>query len=178
MAQVNADLHSYTATLHADVHLLTFPFLQTELVGTIYRKEPDREKLVITSGLPVVAQQFGNLYPNIASPASWPQLFEIRAVSDNGSVTQLRLIPRKRGNIDHIDARVTDSTALVTSLRWNYRNGGWAEMTQRYALVDGEQLAVAQHGHIDEPGYQADIGATIDGYRINAPISDDVFNQP
>jgi hypothetical protein len=177
MAQVNADLHSYTATLHADVRLLTFPFLETQLVGTIYRKEPDRERLVITSGLPVVAQQFGNLYPNIAAPILWPQLFEIKEVSDDGNVAQLRLIPRKRGNIDHIDARVADATALVTELRWSYHNGGWAEMTQRYSLVNGEQLAVAQHGHIDEPGYQADIDATVDGYHVNAPVPDSVFSQ-
>jgi hypothetical protein len=178
MAQVNADLHSYTATMRADVHLLTFPFLETQLVGTIYRKEPDREKLVITSGLPVIAQQFGNLYPNIASPQLWPQLFVIKAVSDDGNVTRLHLVPRKRGNVDHIDARVADATALVTELRWNYRNGGWAEMTQRYSLVDGEQLAVAQQGHINEPGYVADISATVEDYHINAPIADDVFSQP
>lgn len=177
MAQVNADLHSYTATLHADVHLLTFPFLETQIVGTIYRREPDREKLVITSGLPVVAQQFGNLYPDIVSPSLWPQIFVIRRVSDDGNVTQLKLIPRKRGNVDHIDADVADGTALINRLRWNYRNGGSAEMTQSYALMNGDFLAVAQHGRIDEPGYKAEISAVVGNYNVNVPIPNSVFEQ-
>jgi hypothetical protein len=177
MSQVNANLHTYTATLHADVHMLTFPFLQTEAVGTLYRKEPDRERLMITSGLPLVAQQFGNLYPRIVSPSQWNDVFVVTGLGDDGTSSRLRLVPRKRGNVQSIDATVNDHTALVQRLRWNYRNGGWAEMTQRYASIDGEELAVAQQGHIEEPGYVADISATLDDYRVNAPLSDSIFEQ-
>jgi hypothetical protein len=177
MTAVNGDLHTYTATLHADVRLLTFPFLETQLVGTIYRREPDREKLVITSGLPGIAQQFGRLYPNIVSPALWQQTFVVSESGGDVASTRLRLVPRKRGNVDHIDVTVDDRSALVTTLRWNYRNGGWAEMTQRYASMDGDELAVAERGHIEEPGYVADIDATVGDYRLNVPIADGVFEQ-
>lgn len=178
MAGLNPNLRSYTATLHADIHLLTFPFLATEIVGTLYRKEPDREKLVVTSGLPGIAQQFGKLYPNIVSPSRWQQIFVVTTVGDDGSATRLRLVPRKRGNVEHIDASVDDASALITALRWNYRNGGYAQMTEHYALIQGNQLAVAEQGHIQEPGYVADIAATLDGYRVNAALSDSIFEQP
>jgi hypothetical protein len=178
MAAVNPSLRSYTATLHAEIHLLTFPFLSTDIVGTLYRKEPDREKLVVTSGLPFVAQNFGKLYPNIVSPSRWEQMFVVTQAGDDGGITRLRLVPRKRGNVDHIDVSVDDATALVTSLRWNYRNGGYALMKQRFAPIQGEELAIAEQGHIQEPGYVADITATLDGYHVNVPLSESIFEQP
>lgn len=177
MASVNADVQTYTATLHAQVHLQTFPFLQTAIVGTIYRREPDRERLVVTSGLPGMAQQFGNLYPNIVSPARWSAVFDVTAVRERNGVMHLRLVPKINGNIASIDADVAESTALVTRLRWNYRNGGTAEMNQRYALIGDDELPVAQEGHIQEPGYVADISATVDHYRLNVPLPPGVFSQ-
>lgn len=177
MAGVDADVHTYTATLHAHVRLLTFPFLQTDIVGTIYRREPDREHVVITSGLPVVAQQFGNLYPNIVSPARWADVFTVSTTGESGGVMHLRLVPKVNGNVASIDVNVNDATALVTWLRWNYRNGGTAEMTQRYARVGDDELAVAQEGHIQEPGYEAEISATVDHYKLNVPLSDADFSQ-
>lgn len=177
MAAVNAGVQTYTATLHADVRLESFPFLQTQIVGTIYRREPDREHVVITSGLPGVAQQFGNLYPNIASPVRWTALFGVTATGERHGVMHLRLVPKVNGNVAWIDANVNESTALVTLLRWNYRNGGTAEMTQRYAKIGDAELPVAQEGHIHEPGYVADIEATIDQYRVNVPLPDAIFSQ-
>lgn len=177
MASVNAGLYTYTATLQANVRMLSFPFLETQIVGTIYRKEPNHEKLVITSGLPGVAQQFANLYPNIVAPASWQATFGLHVVSDDGTAVRLRLTPIKRGNVEHIDATVDERSALVTVLRWNYRNGGWAQMTQTYAAVGGDEVPVTQHGQIEEPGYVADIDATVSDYHLNAPIADGVFAQ-
>ena len=177
MAAVNPDLHTYTATLHAQITLRTFPFLATQIVGTIYRKEPDLEKLVVTSGLPGVADQFSKLYPRIVSPSRWNDLFVVTVTGDDGTTSKLRLVPRKRGNVDHIDATVDDRTALISSMRWNYDNGGYAEMSQQYASIDGNSLPTTQTGHIEEPGYVADITSTVDEYHLNVPLSDSAFEQ-
>jgi hypothetical protein len=177
MSAVNADLRTYTATLHADIRMSTFPFLATEITGTIYRKEPSEEKLVITNGLPGIAQQFGRLYPQIVAPSLWVQRFHVREMSDDGTVSHLRLVPVIRGNVESIDATVNDRTALVAALRWNYRNGGWARMAQTYQTIGDDELAVTQQGHIQEPGYVADIDATVTDYHLNVPIADDVFER-
>ena len=42
-------------------------------------------------------------------------------------------------------------------LRWNYVNGGYAELTNHYTTVNGNVVVAAQNGHVDEPGYTADI---------------------
>jgi outer membrane lipoprotein-sorting protein len=177
MAALNPNLHTFTATMHANVALKTFPFLSMQLVGTYYHKEPDQNKVVFTNGVPAVAEQFDKLYAHIEPPSRWRDLYDVRVVSDDGMTTVYRLVPRKGGNVDHIDARANDKTATVDSMRWSYDNGGYAEMNSRYGQVDGNVLVTAQTGHVQEPGYTADITSTIDNYKINAPLSDSVFTQ-
>jgi len=175
MAQVNPELHSYTATLHAHVVLTTFPFLATDLTGTFYHKDPDLYKLEITDGLPGIASQFSKLYPHIEPASQWRRIFVVTIVSDDSRHTIFRLVPRKRGNVDHIDAVVNDRTATVTSMRWNYDNGGWATMNDSYATIGGNLVVTSQTGHVEEPAYKGNITSTLDNYVFNPNLSDAIF---
>ena len=156
MAAVNAGLTAFTATMHAHVAMKSFPFLSADLTGTYYHKEPDKNKVVFTSGLPLVAQQFDKLYAHIESPAQWPQIYDVTTLSDDGKTAHVKLVPRKHGNVEQIDATVEDANATVVAMRWNYGNGGYAEMTNRYGRVEGYLLVVSQTGHVQEPGVQLD----------------------
>jgi outer membrane lipoprotein-sorting protein len=175
MAQVNPNLHTFSATLRAHVALKSFPFLATDLVGTYYYKEPDKNKVVFTSGVPVVAAQFDKLYAHIESPSQWQKVYTVTTVSDDGSTTVFRLVPRIVGNVDHIDALVDDASATVKSMRWNYANGGYAQMTNRYGNVGGYVVVQSQTAHVELPGYTADISSTIDNYKFNPALSDGIF---
>ncbi len=175
MQAVNPDLHAFTATLHANVAMKSFPYLSASLTGTYYHKEPDKTKVVFTSGVPMIASQFNKLYAHIESPSQWESVYNVTVARDDGAVTTFRLVPKKSGNVDRIDAKVDDKTATVTSMRWAYGNGGFAEMTNRYGAVDGNTLVTSQTGHVEEPGYVADITSTIDHYAINPDIADSVF---
>jgi hypothetical protein len=178
MATLNAGLHTFTATLHAHAAMRSFPFLSADLTGTYYYKAPDKNKVDFTGGVPLIAQQFDKLYAHIESPSQWQQLYNVAMLSDDGEKTRFRLVPRKPGNVASIDATADDRTATVASMRWNYENGGYAEMNNRYERVDGYLVVESQTGHVDEPGYVADISSTIDGYKINAPLGDGVFGNP
>lgn len=175
MSALNPNLHAFTATLHANVAMKSFPFLDASLTGTYYHKEPDKTKVVFTGGVPLVASQFNKLYAHIESPSQWESVYDVTVVRDDGTVTTFRLVPKKRGNVDHIDAKVDDKTATVTSMRWAYANSGYAEMTNHYGTVDGNIVVTSQTGHVEEPGYVADITSTIDHYAINPDIADSVF---
>ena len=175
MAALNPNLHAFTATLHAHVTMKSFPFLSADLVGTYYYKEPDKTKVVFSSGVPVVARQFDKLYAHIESPTRWRELYDVTLVSDDGSTATFKLVPRKRGNVNRIDATADDKNATVTSMRWNYDNGGYAEMTNRYGLVGGNLVVQSQKGHVEEPGYVADLNSTIDNYKFNPSLPDGVF---
>jgi len=177
MVALNPGLHSFQATVHADVTLKTFPFLTTSLVATLYHKEPGRNKLVVSSGLPLVAQQFDKLYADIPGPAQWRERYVVTLVSDDGKTSAFSLVPRKKGNVDSIEVKVDDRAATVSSWRWNYANGGYAELANRYARISGNTLVSSQTAHVSEPGYTADITSTLDNYTLNPPLTDDFFTQ-
>lgn len=178
MASLNGDLHTFTATMHAHAVMRSFPFLSADLTGTYYYKAPDKNKVAFNSGVPLVARQFDKLYAHVESPSQWQQLYTITTLSDDGRSAHFKLIPRKAGNVTSIDATADDKSATVTSMRWNYENGGYAEMTNHYGRVGGYLVVESQTGHVEEPGYVADVSSTIDGYKINAPLSDSVFETP
>lgn len=176
-AAVNPSLHSYMATMHAHVALKSFPFLSTDLSGTYYHKDPNKDKLEITSGLPGLAKQFSKLYPHLVTPAQWADIFDVSKTSDDGKLTTYKLVPKKRGNIDHIDATISDKDAVVTSMTWHYYNGGTASMNNSYSVVDGNQVVTAQTGSVDEPAYKGDIDTKLDNYKLNPSISDSIFQE-
>lgn len=175
MEAANSDVHSLSAQLHAHVVMRSFPYLTADLAGTYYYKVPDKNKVVFTNGVPLIAQQFDRLYAHIENPSQWQQLNVVTLVSDDGKTARFRLVPRKHGNVESMDAMVDDKNATVTSMRWNYANGGYAEMANHYATVDGRLLVVSQTGHVQEPGYTGDITSTLDHYKLNPTLSDSLF---
>lgn len=174
---VNPNLRAYSATLHAHVALTSFPFISTDLTGTYYHKDPNKDKLDITSGLPGIAKQFSKLYPHFVNPQQWNEVFLVTRSGDDGTTTTYRLVPRKQGNIDHIDAGISDKNATVSSMEWHYYNGGSAAMKNTYSLVNGEVVVTAQVGSVDEPSYKGNITSTLDGYKMNPKLSDALFEQ-
>lgn len=178
MAALNAGLQSYTASLQAHVSMRTFPFLSADLDGTYYFKGPDKYRVDFKSGVPLIAQNFDNLYAHIEPASRWRGLYEITVVSDDGHKTTFHLVPRKHGNIASIDAVADDAAATVTTMRWNYANGGFASMANHYTRVGGYDLVASQSGEVHEPGYAGTIETTITGYHLNAAVPDSVFANP
>lgn len=176
MIAESGSVKSYTASVHADVAMHTFPYLSPSLDGTYYHKEPSKNKIVFTSGLPFIAKQFSKVYPEVESPSRWQQIYVISSEGDDGSFTTLKLVPRKHGRIDHIDAKIDDKTAEVVSMRWNYNDGGYATLQQTYGDVDGHRLVTQQTGHFEVPHYNADLKSTFSNFKIDAAIPDSIFS--
>lgn len=168
-------VRSYTASVHADIAMHSFPFLSPSLDGTYYHKEPSKNKIVFTSGLPFIAKQFSKVYPEVESPANWLAKYNVSLENQDAQYTTLKLVPRKHGRIDHIDAKVEDNTADLVELRWNYNDGGYATLNQTYGEIEGHRLVTAQSGHFEVPHYNADLKSTFSAFRINANIPDSVF---
>jgi hypothetical protein len=177
MAALNPNLRTFTAAMHVDVAMQTFPFLKIHLEGTYYHEAPDRDKVVFSSGVPAVAQQFNKLYAHVEPPSRWRDVYDVKVVSDNGTLTTYRLTPLKQGNVDHVDVRASDRNATVQWQRWNYVNGGYAEMRNYYKTVEGNVVIASQNGHVEEPNYTADLSSTIDAYKINTQLNEAVFTQ-
>jgi hypothetical protein len=177
MSALNPNLKSFTADMQVNAKMKTFPFVTIALQGTWYHEAPDKDKVVFTSGVPAVAQQFDKLYAHIEPPSRWRSVYDVKVVSDNGTVTTYRLTPLRQGNVDHVDVRASDRNATVQWSRWNYVNGGYAEMRNYYTTVDGTVVVASQSGHVEEPGYTADVDSTVNHYKINVPIAEGTFAQ-
>src|SRR5579864_8314239 len=176
MVAVSQGVQSYTASVHADIAMHSFPYLSPSLDGMYYHKEPNKNKIVFTSGLPFIAREFSKVYPQVESPSRWGAVYVVSTESQNGGYTIFKLVPRKHGRVDHIDATVDEKTAEVTSLRWNYNDGGFATLDQTYTAVDGHLLVTQQSGHLKVPHYNADLKSTFKDFKVNASIPDSVFN--
>ena len=177
MIGLNSNLHTYSATMHAHVALESFPFLSTDIVATYYHKDPDLNKIAVTSGLPAIAQGFSQLFPRIEPPARWDAIYAVTQTGDDGRTTTFTLLPRAAGNVSKITVTVDDATATIRTERWDYANGGWASMDNRYSVIQGNALVTSQTGHVEEPSYKGDVTATLSGYQLNPNLPDSLFTQ-
>jgi hypothetical protein len=177
MIALDGSVRSYTASIHADVTMHTFPFLNSSLDGTFYHQEPSMNKIVFTSGVPFIANAFSTIYPRIDSTSQWQRTYVVSIAGDTRGSTTFKLVPRKRGRIDHIDAVVDDKTAQLRSLQWNYSDGGYAVLNQTYGDVSGHELVTRQTGHLDVPHYDADLQSTFSHFKLNVAIPPSVFRQ-
>jgi len=174
---INPGLHSYQANIHADISMKTFPYLSPSLDGMYYHKEPGMDKIVFTSGLPGMAQEFSKVYPHVESPSGWDRVYVVTQEANDGRTTTYKLVPRKHGRVAHIDTSIDDATATVVSMRWNYNDGGYAELHQTYSLINGNYLVTGQTGHFETSLYKADVASSFANYTLNPSIPDAFFKE-
>jgi outer membrane lipoprotein-sorting protein len=176
MAAANPGLQSYTANLHVVVALHSMPYVSPSLDGNYYYKRPDKQAIVFRT-VPVLAQQFQRIYPKMDPPATWPRLYDASTLARTPATTTLRLVPKRRGRVAYVDVVVDDATAMPSSYRWTYTDGGDVRFDQRYAQIDGNYLIEAQTGKVELPSYNADVTTTFSNFKLNVPVPDDVFSQ-
>jgi hypothetical protein len=176
MMALNADLHTYKATVHLDVALKTFPYLSPSLDGAVYYKQPDKEAVVFDT-VPALASQFKKVYPKIDPPGDWPALYDLSVLSDRAGTTTFRLVPKKGGRVEHLDVQVDDATATIRGYTWTYTDGGFVTFDQTFRNVGGNYLVDKQTGHVELPSYKADVTSAFSNYQLNVAIADSVFEQ-
>jgi outer membrane lipoprotein-sorting protein len=174
MQAVNAGLKSYRATLHVEITTHGFPFISPSLDGKAYFQQPDRNAVVFDT-VPVLANAFKKVYPQLEPPGEWPRIYDVTPVSDDGTTAAFRLVRKKNGRIDHVDVTVDDRTATVTSMAYIYKDGGTISFQQTYIVVDGNYVIKSQTGKVEIPHYNADVASTFSNYELNVKIDDAVF---
>jgi outer membrane lipoprotein-sorting protein len=176
MTQLNANLHTYKATVHLEVAMKSFPFLSPSLDGAVYYKQPDKTAVVFDT-VPALAGQFKKVYPRLDPPSTWLAIYDVTVMSDDGTVTTFRLIPKKNGRVEHLDVKADDATATVKTYTWTYKDGGSVAFDQSYQTIGGNFLVQRQTGHVDLPAYKADVTSAFSDYKLNVAIQDSVFQE-
>lgn len=174
MIALNAAVKSYSADVHLDVALKTFPYISPSLDGNVYYKKPDREAIVFDT-VPALASQFKKVYPKVDPPSRWLALYEVGVVGDENGATLFRLVPKKNGRVEHLDVTVDDTTATIKSYTWTYKDGGFVSFDQKYVAQAGAFLVEKQSGHVELPSYKADVTSNFKNYKLNVKVDDAVF---
>ena len=175
MVALNADVKSYTANFTFDVAMRSFPFLSPSLTGTLYYKKP--KQAVVFDTVPSLASQFKKIYPNLDPPSTWPAIYNVAVMSDDGSTTLFRLQPKKNGRVEHLDVKVADDLATVEEMTWTYKDGGFVTFDQTFSKVGSGELPQKLTGHVELPAYKADVVSAVTGYKLNVPVDDAVFSK-
>lgn len=176
MTALNPHLRTLEASVHVYIALHTFPYISPTLNGTYYHKEPSKDKIAFHT-VPVIAKQFDKVYPHVESASRWEAVYFVTYQGDDGDQTTFKLVPRIRGRIDHITAKVDDKTATIDEMLWDYNDGGYARLDQSFTVVDGNYVLKTQTGHVEVPNYTADLTSSFSNYKLNLPIPDSVFQQ-
>lgn len=174
MQRINTGLKSFQADFHVDVRMHGFLPLNPSLDGTAYFKQPDKNAVIFNT-VPILAQQFKKIYPQLEPPAEWPRIYDVTPVADDGTTAQFRLVRKKNGRIDHVDVTADDKTATVTAMSYVYKDGGSISFQQTYRTIDGNYLVQSQSGKVELPQYKADVASTFSHYKLNVPVDDQIF---
>ena len=175
---VNGALQTYTARIAFDIDLHAFLEIHPTLHATYYFKRPDKAKLDFDT-IPAMAQQFQHIYASLATPDTWPQLYNVSFAKTPvaGQPYLLKLVPKKDGNVDRVFVTIDSTSYGIERSEWRYKNGSWIIMQQTLGAVSGFLLPQGQIGDFSLPSYKAHVIATYSDYRLNVPIPDSVFKQ-
>jgi outer membrane lipoprotein-sorting protein len=176
MIALNAKLKTYTANVHLDVALKTFPYISPSLTGNVYYRQPNKEAVVFDT-VPALASQFKKVYPRVDAPVDWPKIYDVTPLSDDSGTTTFRLIPKKNGRVEHLDVKVDDANATIKAYAWTYKDGGSVAFEQTFKTVDGNFLVDKQTGKVDLPSYKADVTSAFSNYKLNVAVADSVFDE-
>jgi outer membrane lipoprotein-sorting protein len=174
MVALNAALRSYTASVHLDVAMKSFPYISPSIDGNVYYKKPDKTAVIFDT-VPALASQFQKVYPRVDPPATWPTVYDVAVMSDDGTTTVFHLRPKKNGRVNILEVKVDDATATIRSYSWTYKDGGSVSFDQSFTSIGGNYLVDKQTGHVDLPAYKADVTSAFTNYKLNVAVEDSVF---
>lgn len=173
----NPTLNSYTATAQLSALLHAVIPIHKTLNGTVYYLRPTRK--IEFQNVPGALSRFKDLASSTPSYEEAMQQYSITPLTDNGTVSNYTLVPKKSGSrVKSITVTINDQSALLNKAAWSYTNGGTLTFVQSYENVGAYRLPSKASIAARFPGYSVDGTLTFTNYQPNATVSPSVFASP
>ncbi len=168
-----ARVRSYTADLHADVQMKSFPFLTFHLSGKISYKRPNLYS-VHFDHVPWFAKGFDDIAMDELEPSTWPSKYDVVSLDRTGDVTNVQLRDRKQPSVLSGILASIDAGGL-RSMRWTYTSGDRIEYNVTRSDVDGVPLPQVESAEIKRTLYHIIARATLSDYQVvtDPPVTAD-----
>jgi len=174
-------LNSFTVPIQFSISVHEVLSVSISPTGFRYFQRPDQEALIMHK-VPGPAKAFQKIFAGLGTAETWPSQYQISVVPlnppDSDTMYELRGLPNKGGNVDHILLDVSQTTYEPLKARWFYKNGATIVMSIVNSMVEGKYLLPKTETlDIHFPSYKAHAVANYGDYSINTPIPDSVWRQ-
>ena len=113
-----APVQSYTSKLNVDFALKTFPYLRFHVTGHIEYKRPNLYS-VHFDHVPWFGKGFENMKMDPLEPQTWPEHYDVAAISHDGERTHVEMRDKVAGNVKGIHAEL-DADGTYKTLEAKY----------------------------------------------------------
>ena len=170
-------LKSYTASATLAAHM-THPLpLRKTLNGKAWYLKPQLK--INFDDVPKQLAKFKDLSASAASFDGSSAEYTLASGVDDGSTSTYDLNPKKSGTrVKTVTVVVTDATARVAKVQWNYADGSTLSVVPTYTTVSGIRVATTFQIDASFPGYGVDGTLTLSNVNVNAPVDPSVFASP
>ncbi|GAC1658628.1 MAG: hypothetical protein NVS9B12_11190 [Vulcanimicrobiaceae bacterium] len=159
--------NEYTATVKLHVHMRMFPWISVTLNGNQAYKRPGLYHFVFRD-VPQAAEHFHDLNYDLGNPLTWPKKYDIALVTppSTGIEPVIRLTPKKRGMVKHLDVTVDFSKGHIDKAVWERFDGGVISLLNHYSAVGVNEIVAQQAATIDIPHMKADVEAEYSQFAV------------
>ena len=105
--------------------------------------------------------------------------YTLASGTDDGTTSTYDLSPKKTGTrVKGVTVAVTDATAKLAKVQWNYADGSTLSVVPTYTTVSGVRVATSFQISASFPGYGVDGTLTLKDVNVNAAVDPSVFASP
>ncbi len=153
--------------------------------GEVYYKEPDKLLLKLKDLPEDVQEKYRLSFTQTSVPGMVSKIYKEKYNSKvisvrnfgNTKVYVLYMEPIKSRAIKNVLMFVDSSNYTIPKSIIYYKDGGKITIDQKYSKIDKYYLPIYQEVYFDFPKIQASLISNFYDYKLNIPLSDDLFKK-
>ncbi len=177
-------LSTYKCSVKINASVINFG-VNFSFDGEVYYKEPDKLLLKLKDLPEDVQEKYRLSFTQTSVPGMVSKIYKEKYNSKvisvrnfgNTKVYVLYMEPIKSRAIKNVLMFVDSSNYTIPKSIIYYKDGGKITIDQKYSKIDKYYLPIYQEVYFDFPKVQASLLSNFYDYKLNIPLSDDLFKK-